>query len=315
MAKTEIHNAIVTRNTDPDLGTDLRGAVFFEAATLFEGEYPLPAQPCFPFAGSGENGAGMFFVPQVGDEIEVVILVDDDNTPYDSSDAEVPEPRWRCMIYSDNADIAEEFKQNYTDRMGWKTRSGHILIFDDKEDSERIEIDSSGGHSFIMDDKKGNAQIAVRHSSGALMQIDKDGSFKLIAKDGAYIFLNAKSNEISMLSKDGAMLKLKEDALLSDKDGNTIGIKGGKMQILSKDDLIMNGAVINLESGSVNIGKNASFDAVLSGNLSTLFDSHFHPSAVGLTGPPLAPVTYALFDLSPATAPSASFVKLKGNLL
>ena len=103
MAKKEIHNAIVTRNTDLDLGVALRGGVFFNAPTLFDGEYPEPAMPCFPFAST--KGAGLFFIPQVGDEIEVEILVDDGT--FDTSDVEVPEPRWRCMIYSAAADIAE----------------------------------------------------------------------------------------------------------------------------------------------------------------------------------------------------------------
>ena len=72
MAKKEVHRAIVTRNTDDDEGLRLRGAIYFNAPTLFDGEFPIPAQPCFPFASA--NGAGMFWVPQVGDEIEVQIL-------------------------------------------------------------------------------------------------------------------------------------------------------------------------------------------------------------------------------------------------
>ncbi len=64
----EIHNAIVTRNTDEDLGTDLRGAVFFNAPGLFEGEYPLPAFPCFPFASVN---AGFFVVSSIGFSINM----------------------------------------------------------------------------------------------------------------------------------------------------------------------------------------------------------------------------------------------------
>lgn len=141
MAKTEIHNAIVTRNieSDPDSTALLRGAVYFEAPTLFDGEFPIPAQPCFPFASS-PNGAGFFFVPKVGDEIEVMIQSDDPNNPHDSSDVENPEPRWRCMVYSDAADIAEEFKINYPFRMGWKSNSGSYFLFDDTEGSELVKL-------------------------------------------------------------------------------------------------------------------------------------------------------------------------------
>lgn len=159
MAKKEIHNAIVTRNTDIDLGVALRGGVFFNAPTLFDGEYPDPAFPCFPFASV--KGAGLFFVPQVGDEIEVEILVDDGTS--DTSDVEVPEPRWRCMVYSSSADIAEEFKKNYTRRMGWKSNSGHLFLFDDKEGEELVQLS---------------------HKIGTILQWDKDGNWiEKIIKD------------------------------------------------------------------------------------------------------------------------------------
>jgi len=312
MAKKEIHNAIVTRNTDPDLGTQLRGAVFFNAPGLFDGEYPIPAQPTFQYAST--NGAGFFHVPKVGDEIEVEVTVDDQNTPYDTTDVELPEPRWIAMVYSNAADMADEFKQNYPFRMGWKANSGHILLFDDFEGEERVEIDSSGGHSFIMDDKKGNAQVVVRSSTGALIQIDKEGSIKMIAKDGAYVFLNSKSNEVSIVSKDGAFLKLKEDAVISDKAGNLVGIKDGKFQVMSADELILNSGVINLEGGSVNIGKNAIFKALLAATVKAIFDGHLQATAVGLSSPPLPPNTMAIADLTPFTAVSADYVKLKGNI-
>lgn len=138
MAVIQVHNAIVTRNTDPDEGVNLRGAIYFDAPTLYEGEYPIKAEPCFPMAS--DIGAGFFFVPKVGDEVEILIACDDKNSPYDSSDVELPEPRWRCGIYSNAADIGEEFKTNYPFRMGWKSNSGHLLMFDDFEGQEVVRL-------------------------------------------------------------------------------------------------------------------------------------------------------------------------------
>lgn len=145
MGRKEVHNAIVTRNTDPDLGTKLRGSVFFNAPSLFDGEYPIPAEPCFPFA-SAPKGAGFFVVPKVGDEIEVEVEMDDSTNP---------EPRWRCMVYSDAADIAEEFKVDYPFRMGWKSNSGHYFLFDDKEGSQIVKLFHKLG-TFLEMDKEGS---------------------------------------------------------------------------------------------------------------------------------------------------------------
>ena len=152
MGRKEVHNAIVTRNIDSNEGTKLRGAVFFEAKSLFDGEYPLPALPCFPFASA--KGAGFFVVPKVGDEIEVEIDIDD---------VTVPEPRWRCMIYSDAADIDPIFKTNYPWRMGWKTNSGHYLMFDDREGEEMLKL---------------------FHKLGTYLEVNKEGSWlEHIVKD------------------------------------------------------------------------------------------------------------------------------------
>ena len=159
MAVVEVHNAIVTRNTDPDEGVALRGAIYFDAPTLYEGEYPIKAEPCFPMAS--DIGAGFFFVPKVGDEVEILIASNDPNSPYDNSDVELPEPRWRCGIYSNAADIGEEFKTNYPYRMGWKSNSGHLLMFDDFEGEEIVRLAHTLG-TFIEMLANGSMQIEVQ---------------------------------------------------------------------------------------------------------------------------------------------------------
>lgn len=171
MARSETHNAIVTRNVpnESDDVTNLRGAVFFEAKTLFEGEYPEPALPCFPFASN--NGAGMFWVPKPGDEIEVLILVDDENNPYDTSDIEVPEPRYVCMIYNDVNEVDEEFLFNYPNRMGWKTNSGHLLLFDDGEGVELFKLVHALGQFIEMN---AGGQIKQKSLKDHISDVGKD---------------------------------------------------------------------------------------------------------------------------------------------
>jgi hypothetical protein len=134
MAK-EIHFAEVTRNTDVEFGTTLRGAVFFKSETFTGGtEYAVPAEPCFPFAG---NNKGFFFVPAVGDIIEIEVETDF---------IETPEPRYRCGVYSggpNGDDIDELFKKNYPNRLGWVTKSGHFILFDDTDGEELLQIGSA----------------------------------------------------------------------------------------------------------------------------------------------------------------------------
>lgn len=117
--QTEKHFGIVTRNVDDRIGAQGRGLVFFKSDTLSgDAEFGEPAEPSFPLAG--QNQEGFFWVPQVGDQIEIEVNRADEHMV----------PRYTRMLYSSEDDIAEEFKVNYPNRMGWKTRRGHIFFFD-----------------------------------------------------------------------------------------------------------------------------------------------------------------------------------------
>ena len=265
MSKKEVHNAIVTRNQDDDLGTRLRGGVYFNAPTLFDGEFPLPAEPCFPFASA--NGAGMFFVPKVGDEIEVEIEAADETD--DTTDVELPEPRWRCMVYSDVADIDDKFKENYPFRMGWKTNSGHMLLFDDKEGEEFVSLLSGKGHEFIMSDKEGEERIELK------------------SKNGHTIIMDEVTNEISILHKSGAVIKLTEDKIeiINAAGTESVTLEGGKATVKSVGEFHADAPLIKL-------GSSPSFHATLSENIIALSDQiQVIGNLGGATSKPIVPMS------------------------
>mgnify|MGYP001559438219 CR=1 FL=1 len=144
VGRTERHFAIITRVADETLKAGLRGAVFFKSDTLTGGsEYPEPAEPSFPLAGKG--GEGFFWVPQVGDQIEIEINAEDENA----------NPKYIRMLYSDEDEIADVFKENYPYRMGWATRAGHIFYFDNKAEALAVRLMHKLGTGFEWD-KDGN---------------------------------------------------------------------------------------------------------------------------------------------------------------
>jgi len=156
MAK-EYHIGIVTRNIIKASGitsftktakesSSLQGAVYFQAETLYEGEYPEPARPCFGYASA--LGAGLFWVPKVGD----TLLIEIDNS------LDIPDPRYIASEYTNDYDIHRDFKKNYPWRLGWFTNCGHRLVWDDKEDEE---------------------QIYFEHTFGGRYNFKKDGSYEL----------------------------------------------------------------------------------------------------------------------------------------
>lgn len=290
MAKTELHRAVVTRNTDKDLGTRLRGAVYFNAPTLFKGEYPLPAVPCFPFASA--NGAGLFWVPQIGDEIEVEIVADDNDD--DTTDVELPEPTYICMLYSDaeNADIDAIFKSNYAKSMGWKSNSGHYFIFDDTEDKQFYKMVSGKGHEIILDDTKGAQKIQMKTILGHLLLFDDTNKL------------------IKILHQGGGKLEITETQVtLIDVSGNqSVILEAGKITGLAAAEIAWDAPLIKLGTSPV-------FHATLSENLIGLHDIHFHlaPQAPSGTIPTMPPTVTMASKAGTPLDPTALSILLKGN--
>ena len=137
----QYHYAIVSRVPED---AELRGAIFIKSDTLTNGsEWPDAIEPSFPHAGAG--GEGFFWVPRVGDQIEIEIDLADEH----------PVPKYTRMMYSDEDDIADEFKENYPFRMGWRSREGHIFYFDNKEDALAVKLAHTIGTGFEWD-KDGN---------------------------------------------------------------------------------------------------------------------------------------------------------------
>ena len=149
----EFYIAVVTRIVEKASGkTDteqtakvssksLMGAVYFQCSNIGEGEYPIPARPTFGFAG--KNGAGLFWVPKVGDHILVML----------DTQLEQPQPYYICSLYTiPNNPMNEEWEVNYPNRMGWITNIGHKLIFDDTYYNELIRLEHTFGTLIEMDD-------------------------------------------------------------------------------------------------------------------------------------------------------------------
>lgn len=125
----EVYEAKVTDAADPEKRGRLKvtcGAITAEGLDL--PEWVEMAASLY----SGKGDAGMFFVPDVGEvvEIEVVVGSSDDDVP-GLGLLTSPDYRWRCTIFPDTDSVPAEFRQDYGKRMGIKTPSGQIFMFDE----------------------------------------------------------------------------------------------------------------------------------------------------------------------------------------
>ncbi|MFQ5812408.1 MAG: phage baseplate assembly protein V [Anaerolineae bacterium] len=107
----------------------------------------------------------------------------------------MPEPQDEVLVAFDHGDVNHPYiigflwngqdKPPETDpniRM-LKTKKGHTIILDDKDDEEKIEIRSQSGHQFLLNDK--SEKIEIRSKGGLHVLLDDaSGGGKIELKGG-----------------------------------------------------------------------------------------------------------------------------------
>jgi len=117
---------IVTDNKDPAKSGRIKAAI-----PQMDGDsYPEWINPVWP--------APWIVIPNVNDEVEIVLPDSEDAIEF------AEEIYYRGYTIDESKSVPDEFKTNYPDRMGFKTKAGHILIVDSKSGQEEITLSHKG---------------------------------------------------------------------------------------------------------------------------------------------------------------------------
>lgn len=150
---------------------------------------------------------------------------------------------------------------------------------------------TQGTQAFILDATKGKEAIFLNHKTGAQLVMDKDGSIKLTAKDGSFLFFDATSGAASIVTKAGDVISANEGVTISDSAGTEIiKMKDSKIEISAKQDVVVSATNVSVNSGSVSLGAGAALSAVVAEKLIAAFNTHLHPTPTGPSGPPVLPL-------------------------
>ncbi len=188
---------IVTNNQDPDK----MGRVKLKFPWLSDEEEGYWARMAVPMAG---NERGIYFLPEVNDEVLVAFEQGDVRFPY------VVGALWNGK----DAPPAENGDGKNNVRV-IKSRSGHVIRLTDEDGNEKIEIvDKSENNSVVFDTAENTITITA----------DKD--IVLSASKGS-IKLNARQIEV----KSSADTKIEAGAGMDVKAGATMNIKGQVVNI------------------------------------------------------------------------------------
>ncbi len=136
--------------------------------TMGDGEPSAPARVMMPSAGSKR---GVYFMPDVGDEVIIAFQSGDGNMPVILGAA------WNED--SQPPDQAQPSPDNNVRTI--VSRSGHEITFDDTPGTGKVTIKTKSGHQIVMDDTP-PGKVTLSSAAGSKIEMDDAlGSLKISA--------------------------------------------------------------------------------------------------------------------------------------
>ncbi|GAU77510.1 VgrG protein [Fusibacter sp. 3D3] len=225
---------IVTNTQDPDnLG---RIKVKLPLRDEAENESAW-ARMIVPFAG---NEMGVYFIPDVGDEVIVAFL---------GGQLEKPVIVGGVWSKSVKPPMANEEGKNLTKMI--KTKSGHELTFFDEEDKGKITLKSSKGYTIEMDDENEKLTLKDPKGKNKVEMSSKDGKITVEAEKkielksgGSSIIIDGTGNKITIKSNTveikGLQVNVKGDTTVKLESGATMEIKAGAISQIKGNPVAIN---------------------------------------------------------------------------
>lgn len=196
---------IVTNNKDPDW----LGRVKVKFPWLSEDDESDWARVAMPMSG---NQMGVFFLPDVGDEVLV---------SFDQGMVDHPYVLGSLWNGKDKPPVQNRDGKNNLRLI--KSRSGHIIRLDDKDGDEKIEIiDKSGRNSIVISSAEDSITITTRGN----LSLKAEGDISLDSKSGNVVL---SGNEVEIKAKTA--VKAESQTMMDFKSNGQLTIKGQLVNI------------------------------------------------------------------------------------
>lgn len=152
-------------------------------------------------------------------------------------------------------------------------------------------IQTASGHTIELKDTEGEEKIVIRHAGNSFVSIDANGSVTVANQNGSHLFLDAENATATLMSEQGHLVTMSDNGLVLVNDGGAVfELKDTTATVLAEN--------IVLSGSSVALGAGAAEPTLMATAFEMLWNmvlTHTHPSAMGPTGPPLPPLTTAVF--------------------
>src|SRR5262249_17857773 len=140
-----------------------------------------------PWAGQRR---GSYLLPEVGDEVVVGF-----------QQGNLKQPFVLGFVWNEKAE--PPVSSPALERRELRSKSGHLLQFDDTTAAQKVTVQSQSGHKVVLDDTEGGAKISVTDSTGRFsVVIDVDGAKISLSCSTGDIELSAPAGKVSVQATD-----------------------------------------------------------------------------------------------------------------
>ncbi|HAE58796.1 MAG TPA: hypothetical protein DCG54_04615 [Anaerolineae bacterium] len=222
--------AIVTSNTDPEMLGRVRVKFPWMPDDTLDSAWARLALP-----GAGAD-RGLFFVPEVNDEVLVAFEQGDPSLPY------VVGALWNKRDKPPKAPAGVAIAAGKVNQRIISSRTGHVIVLDDTQGQEKIIIqDKTGKNSIMIDSVKNSMDITVQGD----LTIDVGG--KMTVKSKMEYSLNAQ--KVDMQAQTGASLKAGQSQL--DLQAAGAALKGTKVDVQGQAQTNIQGAQTSVKGSAM----------------------------------------------------------------
>lgn len=239
------YRGIVVDNQDPQKRARLK----LRIPSVLADQVSDWSLPCLPYGGAEQQG--LFVVPEVDSQVWV-----------EFEEGDVHRPIWVGTFWQQEGDPPEEAALDEPTTRLLKTKSGHILQFDDAEGEEQIRLFHPAEAEVIIDS---NGSISVTDSSGAVLKMDAEGN-EIILED-------ANGNTMTMNSSG---------TKVEDSNGHSIEMAAAGVTI--------DASKIVVKGGQVHLGDEGGEPVIKGQSFLGMFATHTHTVAPAVGGPTSPPI-------------------------